>query len=47
VHIEYVVRKTGKRVAMDQLHWWTLDASGQVARLRHYEDTAQVLEAVR
>lgn len=47
VHIEYVVRKTGKRVAMDQLHWWTLDATGHVARLVHYEDTAQVLEAVR
>ena len=47
VRIEYTVRKTGKRVAMDQLHWWTLDGSGKVARLRHYEDTAQVLEAVR
>ena len=47
VHIEYTVRKTGRRVSMDQLHWWTLDATGQVARLRHYEDTAQVLDAVR
>ena len=47
VHIEYTVRKTGKPVSMDQLHWWTLDGNGQVARLRHYEDTAQVLDAVR
>jgi len=47
VRIEYTVRKTGKQVAMDQLHWWTLDRNGQVARLRHYEDTAQVLAAVR
>ncbi len=31
---------------MDQLHWWTLNDADQVTRLRHYEDTAQVLNAV-
>lgn len=46
VHIEYVVRATGRRVAQDQIHWWTLDDQHRVVRLRHYEDTAQVLAAV-
>lgn len=44
VRIAYTVKKTGKKVAMDQIHWWTL-AGGKVARLRHFEDTAQVLAA--
>ena len=47
IHLEYTVRKTKRRVVMDQLHWWTLDDRSQVLRLRHFEDTAQVLEAVR
>jgi uncharacterized protein len=46
VHIAYVVRKTGVRVEMDQIHWWTLD-DGKILRLRHYEDTAQVVAANR
>jgi ketosteroid isomerase-like protein len=47
VQLEYTVRKTGKRVKEDQLQWWTLDDQNRVVRLRHFEDTAQVLEAVR
>ena len=46
VHIAYTVAKSGTRVEMDQIHWWTI-SDGKVARLRHYEDTAQVLAAVR
>jgi ketosteroid isomerase-like protein len=45
VAVEYTVVRTGRRVAMDQIHWWTLDG-GAVARLRHFEDTAQVAAAV-
>ena len=45
VHIAYTVKRTGSKVEMDQIHWWTLD-DGKVSRLRHYEDTAQVLRAV-
>ena len=44
VRIEYTVKATGKKVAMDQIHWWTLEG-GKVQRLRHYEDTAQVVTA--
>jgi hypothetical protein len=46
IHLEYTVRATGRRVLQDQLHWWSFDDQGQVARLRHFEDTAQVLAAV-
>jgi len=46
IHIEYTVRKTGKRVVQDQIHWWTFNEQHQVTRMRHFEDTAQVLAAV-
>lgn len=46
IRISYMVRRTGKVVTMDQLHWWTL-RDGRIARLRHFEDTAQVLGAWR
>ena len=46
VHIEYTVRKTGRRVVQDQIHWWTFDEMHRAIRLRHFEDTAQVLAAV-
>jgi len=46
VHIEYTVRKTGTRVVQDQIHWWTFDEQHQATRMRHFEDTAQVLAAV-
>lgn len=46
LRIAYAVKRTGKRVDQEQLHWWTLDASGKVARMVHFEDTAQVLAAV-
>jgi ketosteroid isomerase-like protein len=44
IRIAYTVRRTGKRVEQEQLHWWTVDG-GKVARLRHFEDTAQVTAA--
>ena len=47
VRLKYRVRATGREVAQDQLHWWTFDESDRIARLRHFEDTAQVLAAVR
>ena len=46
VHITYTVKNTGAKVDMDQIHWWTLE-DGKVVRLRHYEDTAQVVAANR
>lgn len=45
LHIEYTVKKTGRKVAQDQIHLWRFDTSGKVAWMRHFEDTAQVLSA--
>jgi ketosteroid isomerase-like protein len=47
IKLQYRVRATGRQVTQDQLHWWTFGAGGLVSRLRHFEDTAQVLAAVR
>ncbi len=47
VRIAYSVRKNARRVEQEQLHFWTLDTSGKVLSLVHYEDTAQVLGAFR
>ena len=46
VRLAYLVKKTGKLVEIQQLHWWSL-ADGLVTRLRHFEDTAQVISAWR
>ena len=46
IRIAYTVKRTGERVEQEQLHWWTV-RDGKVARLRHFEDTAQVVAAWR
>ncbi len=47
VRMAFRVKATGKRVEQQQLHWWTLDDARRVVRMRHFEDTAQVRDAVR
>ena len=44
IRLAYTVKRTGKRVDEEQLHWWTV-RNGEIARLRHFEDTAQVIAA--
>ena len=44
IRLAYTVKHTGKRVDEEQLHWWTV-RDGKIARLRHFEDTAQVMAA--
>jgi ketosteroid isomerase-like protein len=44
VHLAYTVKRTGKALQLQQLHWWSL-ADRRVTRLRHFEDTAQVMSA--
>ena len=44
VAVSYVVNRTGRQVTEDQIQWWTVSA-GRVTKLRHYEDTAQVIAA--
>jgi ketosteroid isomerase-like protein len=46
IHVAYTVRRTGRRVDEEQLAWWSL-RDGRVTRLRHFEDTAQVIAAWR
>lgn len=45
IRLRYKIRATGREVREDQLHWWTFDEADRVARLRHFEDTAQVSAA--
>jgi len=47
VRASYVVKRTGRPVTMEQVHWWGFDASGRVASLRHFEDTHAVITAWR
>ncbi len=46
VHFAFTTKRTGKRVDQEQLHWWTV-RGGKVTRLKHFEDTAQVIDAWR
>jgi ketosteroid isomerase-like protein len=45
VVIEFSYRPTGQRVRDEEIHLWTFDGDGQVARFRHYIDTAKHLRA--
>lgn len=45
LHLVYQVRRTGRVVDEQQVHWWTL-REGKIASLTHFEDTAQVVAAV-
>ena len=46
IRLAYEIKRTGRRVDEEQLHWWTV-RDGKIARLRHFEDTAQVIAAWR
>jgi ketosteroid isomerase-like protein len=37
----------GRSYRDEEIHLWTFDAEGRVARLRHYVDTAKHIEAFR
>lgn len=45
VRTDYTIRKTGKRVSLEQVHWWSFDQTGRINRLWHWEDTAAVRRA--
>ena len=40
LHIESNVRKNGRHLTNDSIHFWTFDEAGRVARYRHFNDTA-------
>jgi ketosteroid isomerase-like protein len=41
IHVEIAVRATGRIINDIELHLWTFDAQGKVARFRHVADTHQ------
>jgi uncharacterized protein len=45
LRVAYSVKRTGRRVDEEQVHWWSFDDAGRIAALRHYEDTAAVRDA--
>jgi ketosteroid isomerase-like protein len=47
LRVEGTVRRTGKPLKNDSLHFWTFNDRGQVVRYRHFNDTAAELAAWR
>ena len=47
LRIESTLRKNGRSVKNDSVHFWTFDERGQITRYRHYNDTAAELAAWR
>lgn len=47
LRIESTVRKNGRSLKNDAVHFWTFNDSGQIARYRHFNDTAAELVAWR
>ncbi len=45
LRIELTVKKTGRRIANDSMHFWTFDDRGLVTAYRHFNDTAAELAA--
>jgi hypothetical protein len=41
IHVEIAVHATGRAIKDVELHLWTFDAQGKVARFRHVVDTHQ------
>lgn len=41
IHVQIAVRATGRVINDVELHLWTFDAAGKVARFRHVADTHQ------
>jgi uncharacterized protein len=47
LRIESTVRKNGRPIKNDVVHYWTFNDRGQIAMYRHYNDTAAELTAWR
>ena len=47
IHAQIAVRATGRIINDVELHLWTFDAQGKVARFRHVADTHQHWLALR
>jgi hypothetical protein len=47
IHVQIAVRATGRIINDVELHLWTFDTRGKVARFRHVVDTHQHWLALR
>lgn len=47
LRVEFILKKNGRTVANDSIHFWTFDEAGQVTRYRHFVDSAAELAAWR
>ena len=47
LRIESRLRKNGRELRNDSIHFWTFNDRGQIASYRHYNDTAAELAAWR
>jgi ketosteroid isomerase-like protein len=47
LRIESTVRKNGRSLKTDSVHFWTFNDRGQITRYRHFTDTAAELAAWR
>ena len=45
LRIESTVKRTGKKILNDAIHFWTFDTSNRISAYRHYNDTAAELAA--
>jgi ketosteroid isomerase-like protein len=47
LRIESTLRKNGRALKIDAMHFWTFNDRGQITRYRHFNDTAAELAAWR
>jgi ketosteroid isomerase-like protein len=47
LRIESTLRKNGRSLRNDAVHFWTFNESGKIAKYRHFNDTAAELAAWR
>lgn len=47
LRVESTVRKTGRPLKNDAIHFWSFNDRGQITRYRHFNDTAAELAAWR
>lgn len=47
LRFDYVVRRTGRRAAYEEVHWWTFTPQGAAASVTLFPDTAAAAEAGR
>ena len=45
LEVDLVVRRTGRRIAFEEMHCFAFDDAGRIVRYRAFQDTAQMIDA--